>query len=74
MKKTATLCMAAMLTIGASATAYAAPRSLQDLLLGGRYNSISCEGDLKETLKDRLEACFPNLSFPSIPSLPHPRV
>ncbi len=74
MKKTATLCMAAMLTIGASATAYATPLSIRDLLQGGRFNSsIICDEEtLKETLKDRLEACLPNISFPdlSIPSIP----
>ena len=71
MKKAATLCMAAMLTIGASATAYAAPLSIQTILQGGRNNSIVCDEEvLKETLKERLEECLPNLSFPSIPSIP----
>ena len=72
MKKAATLCMAAMLTIGASATAYAAPCGIQAILQNGKLDtSILCnEETLKETLKEKLEACLPNFSFPSLPSFP----
>lgn len=70
MKKTMTFCMAAVLSIGTVATASAAPLSIQTAL----KNSCTVYGggvfcDFSQLL-EKLEGCFPNLSFPMHPSAP----
>lgn len=72
MKKTMTLCMAAVLSLGTAVSAAAAPLSIQAIMKGS-CEASSLLGDpdgLREALKERLAQCFPNLTFPEIPSVP----
>lgn len=72
MKKTMSLCLAAVLSIGTAASASAAPLSMQAIMKGScEATGILCDTEgLREALRERLEQCFPNLSFPSVPVIP----
>lgn len=72
MKKAMAFCMAAVLSIGTAVSASAAPLSIQAIVKGScEASSILCDPkSLRETLKERLEQCFPNLTFPETPATP----